>query len=137
VSELKILLVDDDKSIRDLYDKGLGNEIFAKRFAGNGKEALEIYDAWQPDVIVLDLLMPVRAGYSVLQEIRSKRDDKSTRIIVATASTESQDIRDCITLGVQGYIIKPFKLKEIGDTILHYIQQEEWKPEVKTSKVTW
>jgi CheY-like chemotaxis protein len=129
--EIKILLVDDDKSIQDLYDQGLGNDRFIKRFAGNGKEALEIYDAWHPDVIVLDIMMPVMAGYLVLQEIRSKRDDKSTAIIMATASTDSQDIRDCITLGIQGYIIKPFKLKAIGDTILHYIQQDQGKPGVK------
>jgi CheY-like chemotaxis protein len=133
MSEIKILLVDDDKSIQDLYDQGLGNDIFAKRFAANGKEALEIYDAWHPDVIILDIMMPVVAGYSVLQEIRSKRDDKSTTIIMATASTDSQDIRDCITLGIQGYIIKPFKLKTIGDTILRYIQQDRGKSGVKTS----
>jgi CheY-like chemotaxis protein len=127
MNEIKILLVDDDKSIQVLYDKGLENTIFAKRFAGNGKEALEIYHAWHPDVIVLDIIMPVMAGYSVLQEIRSKQEDKSTIIIMATSSTDSQDIRDCITLGVQGYIIKPFKLKEIGNTILHYIQPDEGK----------
>jgi CheY-like chemotaxis protein len=127
MSEIKTLLVDDDKSVQALYDKGLENTVFTKRFAGNGKEALEIYSAWHPDVVVLDIVMPVMAGYSVLQEIRSKREDKSTIIIMATSSTDSQDIRDCITLGVQGYIIKPFKLKEIGDTILHYIQQDQGK----------
>jgi CheY-like chemotaxis protein len=131
VRKIKILLVDDDKSIQDLYDQGLGNDIFAKRFAGNGKEALEIYDEWNPDVIVLDIMMPVMAGYLVLREIRGKRDDKSTTIIMATASTDSQDIRECITLGIQGYIIKPFKLKEIGDTLLRYIQQDQGKPGVK------
>jgi CheY-like chemotaxis protein len=127
MSEIKILLVDDDKSIQDLYDKSLSDAIFTKRFAANGKEALEIYQVWHPDVIVLDIMMPVMAGYSVLKEIRGKRADKSTAIIMATASTDSQDIRDCITLDIQGYIIKPFKLKEIGDTILHYIQQDKGK----------
>jgi CheY-like chemotaxis protein len=127
VSEIKILLVDDDKSIQDLYDKGLENAVFSKRFAGNGKEALEIYDTWHPDVIVLDIIMPVTAGYSVLQEIRGKRQDKSTIIIMATASTDSQDIRDCVTLGIHGYIIKPFKLKQIGDTILKNILQDKGK----------
>ncbi len=71
--------------------------------------------------------MPVVAGYSVLQEIRSKRDDKSTAIIMATASTDSQDIRDCITLDIQGYIIKPFKLKAIGEMILRYMRRENAK----------
>jgi CheY-like chemotaxis protein len=125
MSEIKILIVDDDKNIQDLYDEGLGNDRFTKRFAINGSEALEIYSEWHPDVIVLDIMMPVMAGSSVLQEIRHKRGDQSTIIIMATASTDSQDIRECVTLGIQGYIIKPFKLKEIGATILQYIQQSK------------
>jgi CheY-like chemotaxis protein len=124
MSELKILLVDDDKSIQDLYDKSLSDAVFTKRFAANGKEALAIYHAWHPDVIVLDILMPVMAGYSVLQEIRSKQDDKSTMIIMATASTDSQDIRDCVTLGIQGYIIKPFNPKDISNKIMYCIQRD-------------
>jgi len=127
MSEIKILLVDDDKSIHDLYNEGLAGSIFTKKFAGNGEEALKIYNAWHPDVIVLDLQMPLMAGYAVLREIRQTRGDKTTNVIMATASTSSQDIRDCITLGIQGYIIKPFKLKEIGNTILHYIQQDQRK----------
>ena len=123
MSEIKILIVDDDKNIQDLYDEGLANTMFTKQFAGDGEEALKIYDTWHPDVIVLDLLMPLMAGHAVLREIRQTRRDRSTIIIMATASTDSQDIRDCVTLGIQGYIIKPFKLKEIGATILQYIQQ--------------
>jgi CheY-like chemotaxis protein len=123
MSEIKILIVDDDKNIQDLYDEGLATTMFTKKFAGDGEEALKIYDTWHPDVIVLDLLMPLMAGYAVLREIRHTRRDRSTIIIMATASTDSQDIRDCVTLGIQGYIIKPFKLKEIGATILQYIQQ--------------
>ncbi len=122
MSEIKILLVDDDKSIHDLYNEGLANTVFAKQFASNGEEALKIYDTWHPDVIVLDLQMPLMSGYEVLREIRHARGDKSTKVIMATASTSSQDIRDCINLGIQGYIIKPFKIKEISNTILHYIQ---------------
>ncbi len=125
MGEIKILLVDDDKSIHDLYNEGLANTVFKKQFAGNGEEALKVYDAWHPDVIVLDLQMPLMAGYAVLREIRQARGDKSTKVIMATASTSSQDIRDCVTLGIQGYIIKPFKLKEISSTILHYIQQDQ------------
>jgi two-component system response regulator ResD len=134
MGEIKILLVDDDKSIHDLYDKGLENTIFTKRFAGNGKDALEIYHAWHPDVIVLDIMMPVMAGYAVLQEIRQKRGDKATMVIMATSSTDSQDIRDCITLGIQGYIIKPFKHNEISDTIFRYIQQDEGTSGVRPRK---
>jgi len=125
MSEIKILLVDDDRSIHDLYNEGLADTQFMKQFAGNGEEALKIYDAWHPEVIVLDLQMPLMAGYAVLREIRHTRRDRSTKVIMATASTSSQDIRDCITLGIQGYIVKPFKLNEIGNTILHYIQQDQ------------
>jgi DNA-binding response OmpR family regulator len=127
MSEIKILLVDDDKSILDLYDRGLGTDIFEKRFAGTGKEAIEVYHEWRPDVIVLDIIMPVMTGFAVLQEIRS--NDKSTMVIMATSLSTSQDVRDCVKMGIQGYIIKPFLPKEIANRIMHCIQKDTPAPQ--------
>ncbi len=124
MSAIKILLVDDDKSIRDLYEKCLGDVVFDKRFAADGAEALKVYEAWHPDVVVLDIIMPVMTGYSVLQDIRTVRKDKGTKIIMATSMTDTHDIRACVQFGIQGYIVKPFKLNEIANKIMHYIQQD-------------
>jgi CheY-like chemotaxis protein len=128
MSRIRILIAEDDKSTQDLYDKGLADDVFEKRFAANGKDALEMYRSWKPDVIILDIFMPVVTGYSVLQEIRTEMEDRTTRIIMATSLSENQHAQDCIQLGIQGYIIKPFRYKEIGNKIIQYIKKSKATP---------
>jgi len=57
MSRIKLLIAEDDESTRALYEKGLNNDMFEKRFAVNGEDALDIYFAWHPDIIVLDIVM--------------------------------------------------------------------------------
>lgn len=122
MAAIRTLIVEDDQNIVDLYEVGLSNAAFEKRFAGNGSEALEIYDAWRPEIMILDILLPIMTGYAVLKEIRTVINDSKTTIIMATSLTDSNDIRDCIKLGIQGYIIKPFKLEDLGKRIFQYHQ---------------
>ena len=122
MSKIKILIAEDDESIRDLYDMGLSKDMFEKRFAINGQDALDIYKSWEPDIIVLDIVMPVMTGYSVLQEIRENAGDNKTTIIMSSSMSTKDDMRDCSKLGIQGYITKPFKFKEIGNIIINCFQ---------------
>jgi len=115
-----LLIVEDDKSVQALYDAGLSNEEFEKRFAGNGEDALNAYYAWKPDIILLDIMLPERSGYTVLKEIRISAHDKSTTIIMATSMSRKNDVLDCMKLGIQGYIVKPFKFKEIAGKVWEY-----------------
>ncbi len=124
--KLKILIAEDDKSTQMLYNKGLSDEWYEKHIVGNGKDAVEIYKSWKPDIIVLDIMMPVMSGYETLKKIREMEKhtkDKSTTIIMATAMSSKGDILDCARVGIQGYIIKPFKHAEIGSRILSYYQK--------------
>jgi response regulator of citrate/malate metabolism len=73
----------------------------------------------------LDIWMPIMTGYLVLQEIRNTLNDVSTTIIMSTSASNSHDIKDCIKFGIQGYILKPFKLEEVGNKIVHYFQQKQ------------
>jgi DNA-binding response OmpR family regulator len=125
MGRIKILIVEDEKNIHDMYSASLGQDMFEARFAFNGKDALEIYQAWHPDIIVLDIWMPIMTGYLVLQEIRNTLNDVSTTIIMSTSASNSHDIKDCIKFGIQGYILKPFKLEEVGNKIVHYFQQKQ------------
>lgn len=118
--KIKILVADDDRSMRALYDIGLSDEEFEKRFATNGAETLAIYTDWAPDIIVLDIMMPELSGYSVLKEIRETRQDKTTTIIMATAISGRQDVMDCLRLGIQGYLVKPFRHAELREKIFAY-----------------
>jgi DNA-binding response OmpR family regulator len=122
--KIKILLVDDDASILQLYEKYLSGDVFEKRSADNGKDALAIFHEWHPDAIVLDIMMPVMTGFVVLEVIRTTEKDKTAKIIMSTSLSDKQDIQDCAKLGIQGYIVKPFKPNELANKIMHCIQQD-------------
>ena len=124
-AKIKILVVEDDPSTQMLYEKGLFNQIFDKKIVASGKEALHIYREWHPDVIALDIYLPEISGYHILKEIRETIGDKQTSIIMATSQSRSQDITACITLGIEGYIVKPFSLREIGAKIISYYEKKE------------
>lgn len=115
---IKVLIAEDDKNVHILYDEGLGDYLFEKRFVDNGRDALEIYQTWKPHVLVLDIMMPLMTGYSVLKTIRTELRDDSPTIIMATSLSDSNDIEDCARFGIQGYIVKPFKLGDIASRVL-------------------
>lgn len=124
--KIKILIAEDDRLIQGLYKIGLADDLFDLKFADDGETALEIYNSWQPDIILLDIRLPLLTGYSLLKEIREEYKDKITTIIMATALSEKADIVDCIHLGVQGYLIKPFNYKELTIKVLdcHYQKKQ-------------
>ena len=122
---IKILVVEDDHTTQLLYDKGLFNQIFDKKMVVSGKEALLVYNEWHPDIIVLDIYLPEMTGYQVLEAIRTIIEDKKTTIVMATSLSGTEDVLSCMKLGVEGYIIKPFPLWEIGAKILGYYAKKE------------
>lgn len=125
MSKLKVLIAEDDKICQEIYKKALPGDTFDKRFVNNGLEALVIHKSWNPDILLLDILMPVKSGYETLKEIRELEEnfDKKTVIIMATSMTAKEDILDCLKIGIQGYIMKPFKTAEINTKILDYYQK--------------
>lgn len=120
MGKLKILIVEDDKSTQQLFDKALVADIFDKQFCNNGVEALKAYQSWKPDIIILDIFMPLLTGYSVLKKIRREFEDRTTAIIMATSASNKEDVTGCVSLGIQGYIVKPFNYKEISNKVTEY-----------------
>jgi DNA-binding response OmpR family regulator len=123
MNNLKTLIVEDDKSVQLLYDKALPSDVFEKRFCENGVEALEIYESWNPDIIILDVFLPIMTGYSVLKAIRKEFKDKKSTIIMATSLKNEEHIKDCMKLGIQGYIVKPFKYRKVYEAIHNKITE--------------
>jgi len=121
--KIKLLIVEDSPNINLLYNRGLPDSIFEKRFAANGHDALVSYNEWQPDIIILDIMLPVMTGFSVLKEIRGKFNDKSTTIIMSTSLSQKDDVTLMMKQGIQGYIVKPFSFREIGGRILKYYEK--------------
>lgn len=122
MTNIKIMIVEDDLLFQKIWDDVLVEGLFKKIFVGDGKEALKVYKFWKPDIILLDLMLPVMTGYSLLKEIREGIGDHYTTIIIQTSDTNREDILKCADLGIEGYIIKPFDAEEGLLNILKYYE---------------
>jgi len=118
--KIKILIAEDEPTTRLIYDKGLFEEIFDKKMADSGKEAILIYQEWHPDIIILDIYLHEMTGYQVLKTIRTSLNDKKTAIVMVTVLSGREDVSSCLKLGIEGYIVKPFQRMEIALKILSY-----------------
>ena len=110
MSKQKILIVDDDANIAELISLYLTRECYETRIAGDGNEALALWKDFQPDLILLDIMLPGRDGYQVCREIRQESD---VPIMMLSAKGEIFDKVLGLELGADDYMIKPFDNKEM------------------------
>lgn len=110
MSGQKILVVDDENNIRELLRLYLEKEQYDVRLAENGNQAIKIFKDWNPDLILLDVMMPVKDGWEVCREIRTV---SSVPIIMLTAKGDTFDKVLGLELGADDYIVKPFDTKEV------------------------
>jgi len=110
VAERKILIVDDDVNICELLNLYLKKDGFDTKIANNGKQAIEYAENYDPDLILLDIMMPELDGWQVCRQIRKKSE---TPIIMLTAKGETFDKILGLELGADDYISKPFDTKEV------------------------
>lgn len=106
----RILIVDDDENIAELISLYLIKECFETKCVYDGYEALEVFDTYQPDLVLLDIMLPGKDGYEVCREIRKK---SLTPIIMLSAKGEVFDKVLGLELGADDYMIKPFDSKEL------------------------
>ena len=105
--DARVLLVEDDRSIREMTAVGLRRAGFDVTTAAAGDEALAAVGAGRFDVLVLDVMLPGRDGFEVCREVRRTR---STPILMLTARADSHDIVTGLELGADDYVTKPFEL---------------------------
>ena len=110
VSKQKILIVDDDNNIAELISLYLTKECYDTRIVNDGEEALIAFEQYNPNLILLDLMLPGIDGYQVCREIRAK---SNTPIIMLSAKGEIFDKVLGLELGADAYILKPFDSKEL------------------------
>lgn len=110
MNKIKILIVDDDANIAELISLYLTKECFQCEIAEDGETALKLHDSFQPDLMLLDIMLPGIDGYDVCREIRKNH---STPIIMLSAKGEVFDKVLGLELGADDYIIKPFDSKEM------------------------
>lgn len=110
MNKQKILIVDDDINIAELIALYLNKECFDTCLVHDGMEALDTFYNYEPDLILLDLMLPGKDGYQICREIRMK---SNTPIIILSAKGETFDKVLGLELGADDYMIKPFDSKEL------------------------
>ena len=106
----KILIVDDDTNICELLRLYIEKEGFTAFIANDGEAALKMFDAAEPDLVLLDIMLPGLDGWQVCREIRKK---SACPIIMLTAKGEVFDRVLGLDLGADDYVVKPFETKEV------------------------
>ena len=105
-----ILVVEDDHNISDLIHMYLVKEGFDVRIAGDGARAWEEFQRKAPDLVLLDIMLPVMDGWTILSRIR---ETSRTPVIMLTAKSEVLDRIQGLEMGADDYLVKPFEMKEL------------------------
>lgn len=108
--QINILIVEDEEKLRKLIRKYLSLEGYNVFEAGDGLEAIEIFESETVDLIVLDVMMPHKNGYEVAREVRLK---SKVPIIMLTARSEEEDKLQGFEVGIDDYVTKPFSTREL------------------------
>lgn len=104
----KILVVDDEPDVVRLVEFRLQREGFEILTSGDGRSALDLLEKEKPDLIILDIMMPLMDGMEVLREIRAQRGTSRIPVIMLTAKTASVTVDEARQLWVSDYVMKPF-----------------------------
>ena len=111
----KILLVEDDEALANVYKSRLDIEGFETKWVGNGEDALAIALEFKPDLILLDVMMPKISGFDVLDILRNTPETANIHVIMLTALSQPKDKERAENLGVDDYLVKSQVV--IGDVI--------------------
>jgi DNA-binding response OmpR family regulator len=103
---MKVLLIEDDKFLRTVLEKKLSNENIEVISAVDGEEALEKLVSTKPDLVLLDIILPKRSGFSILEEIRKDPDLKQTPVLIISNLGQEEDITKGLNLGAVEYFVK-------------------------------
>jgi len=116
-----ILVIDDQPNNIKIISSFL-NDLYTLYIANSGEKALKILDKVKPDLILLDIMMPVMNGYEVCQIIKKQESNKDIPVIFLSAKTEVEDIIKGFELGAVDYIYKPFNIQEVTIRIGNHLK---------------
>ena len=132
-SKQRILIADDDANIAELISLYLTKEGYDTQKARDGREALSLFHSYNPDLIILDIMMPEMDGYEVCREVRKT---SQTPIIMLTAKGETFDKVLGLELGADDYMVKPFDTKELVARVKAVLRRLDSK-ETNTKKISF
>ena len=102
----KILVVEDEEALSEVLKERFENEGFEVAVARDGEKALQIAQEKQPDLILLDIIMPKLDGLSMLKQLREFEWGKNVRVIVLTNVNDSKQVHEALSLGARDFLVK-------------------------------
>jgi DNA-binding response OmpR family regulator len=109
----KILIVDDEPNIVISLDFLMKREGFEVAVAADGEEALAQVAAFQPDLVLLDVMMPKKSGFEVCEALRADPAHAGLKIVMVTAKGRDTEVAKGLAIGADAYVTKPFATKEL------------------------
>jgi len=109
----KILIADDEPSIVTALEFLLLRAGYEVRVARDGDQTLELVDTYNPDLVLLDVMMPRKSGYEVCTRIRQRPDARHVKIIMLTAKGRDAEVSKGLSMGADLYVTKPFSTREL------------------------
>ncbi len=108
-----VLLIEDDLAIAKLIEFKLKRNGYRFEVRNNGTEGLSAIKEFNPDLVILDVMLPSMNGFELLRQIRNDSDIEQTKVIMLTATVRVKDKEKAFNLGVEDYMEKPFKADEL------------------------
>ncbi len=122
---LHVMFADDEPDIREIIDMSLAlDPLFVLRGCASGNEALTTALAWRPDLILLDVMMPVMDGPMTLSQLRQNRSTAPIPVVFMTARTQTREVEQFKVLGAAGVIAKPFDPMALASAVRHFVPAE-------------
>ena len=109
----KILIADDEPNILISLEFLMKREGYVVALARDGQEALDAIASERPDLVLLDVMMPVKTGFEVCHEVRNNETLRDTCILMLTAKGRDTDVAKGLAMGANAYVTKPFSTKEL------------------------
>jgi len=118
----KVLIVEDDTVLANALNLSLKDKDYDISLATDGKEASEMIAKIKPDLILLDLLLPVKNGFEVLREMRSNEETKNIPVVILTNFEQETSIEEGMKLGAKDYIVKAnIEINDVPEVVAKYI----------------
>ena len=115
---MKILVVEDEQVLAKVFQEKFEKAKYEVKVASDGQMGVDAAKSFKPDVIVLDLVLPKKNGFDVLEELKGNEDFKTTPIIVVSNLGEEEDIKRALSLGASDYFVKAqHPINEIVDKV--------------------
>lgn len=125
----RVLIIEDESHIAEGIKLNLTLQGYAAKVAADGIEGLETWRTWHPDLIVLDIMLPMVDGFSILQTIR--REDEKIPVLILSARGDTRDKVQGLKYGVDDYLSKPFDLEEFLLRVARLVQRKQWYAQAK------